>query len=373
VTAFGTFFLPGPTEVRPEVLAAMTRPMIAHRGAEFEALYARCDAGLRRVFRTRRPVFISSSSATGLMEGGVRCAPAGRVLAVVNGAFSERFAEIARACGREVDVLAVPFGRAADPDDVARRLDAGRYAAVTVAHSETSSGALTDVVAVGAAARAHGARCLVDSVTALGAAPLDFDASELDFVLTGSQKALGLPPGLAFAAATEGYMADARAAADRGRYFDLVEFEAFAAKRQTPNTPAIPLLYALEAQLTRTVGTDGDASAAPEPIEARWARHQALADATYAWVDAHTARFGIAVLAPAGERSPTVSAITLPAGTDPAAVVAAVKRRGYVVGGGYGAGKATTFRVGHMGDHTLDGLAGCLAACADALAEVTGR
>jgi aspartate aminotransferase-like enzyme len=373
MTAFGTFFLPGPTEVRPEVLAAMTRPMIPHRGAEFEALYARCDAGLRRIFRTERPVFVSSSSATGLMEAAVRCAPAGRVLAVVNGAFSDRFAEIARACGREVDVLAVPFGRAADPDEVARRLDAGRYAAVTVAHSETSSGALTDVVAVGAAARARGARCLVDSVTALGAAPLDFDASGLDFVLTGSQKALALPPGLAFAAATEAYMADARAATARGRYFDVLEFETFAAKRQTPNTPALPLLYALDAQIARTVGVDGDPAAAPEPIDARWARHAAMTAATHAWVAAHADRFGIAVLAPEGERSPTVTAVTVPAAADPAAVVSAVRRRGYVVGGGYGAGKATTFRVGHMGDHTVDGLAGCLAACGEALAEVTGR
>lgn len=368
---FGTFFLPGPTEVRPEVLAAMTRPMIPHRGAEFEALYARCDAGLRRVFRTARPVFISSSSATGLMEAAVRCAPAGRVLSVVNGAFSDRFAEIARACGRDVDVLEVPFGRGADPGDLARRLAAGpRYAAVTVAHSETSSGALTDVVAVGEAARAAGARCLVDSVTALGAAPLETDASGLDFVLTGSQKALALPPGLAFAAASADYMADARHAAGRGRYFDVVEFEAFAHKRQTPNTPALPLLYALEAQLARTVGVDGDPEAASEPAPARWARHAALAAQTHAWVDEHAGRFGVGVLAPAGERSPTVTAVTLPAGVEPARVVAAVRTRGYVVGGGYGAGKGTTFRVGHMGDHTADGLAGCLAACEAALAEV---
>lgn len=370
---FGTFFLPGPTEVRPEVLSAMTRPMIPHRGAEFEALYARCDAGLRRVFRTARPVFIASSSATGLMEGAVRCAPPGRVLAVVNGAFSERFAEIARACGRAVDVLAVPFGRAADPDDVARQLAAGPgYAAVTVAHSETSSGALTDVVAVGAAARAHGARCLVDSVTALGAAPLDFDASGLDFVLTGSQKALALPPGLAFAAATEAYMADARRATDRGRYFDVVEFETFAHKRQTPNTPALPLLYALEAQLARTVGVDGRPDAAPEPVAARWARHAAMAAQTHAWAAERAARCGVAVLAPAGERSPTVTALTLPRDVEPARLVAAVRARGYVVGGGYGAGRATTIRIGHMGDHTPEGLAGCLAACDDALAAVTG-
>jgi len=364
---FGTFFLPGPTEVRPAVLAAMLRPMIPHRGAEFEALYARCDAGLRRVFRTERPVYLSSSSATGLMEGAVRAAPAGPVLAVVTGAFSERFADIARACGRDVRVLDVPWGRAADPDDLARALAADRFAAVTVVHSETSTGALTDVRAVAAAARAHGAACLVDSVTGVGGAELHADAWQLDFVLTGSQKALALPAGLAFGVASAAFAAGAvarpAAEAARGRYFDLAEFEAYAAKRQTPNTPALSLFYALDAQLA--------AMADGEPIEARWARHRAMAEQTWAWVDARAARFGVGVLAPAGERSPTVTAVTLPEGLDSAAVVRAVAARGYTIGSGYGRLKATTFRVGHMGDHTPETLAGCLAACDDALVGLT--
>ncbi len=311
---FGTFFLPGPTEVRPAVLAAMLQPMIPHRGAHFEALYARCDAGLRRVFRTERPVYLSSSSATGLMEGAVRAAPPGAILAVVTGAFSERFADIARACGRTVQVLDVEWGRAADPDDVARALDAGapdggRFSAVTVVHSETSTGALTDVRAVAAVARARGAACLVDSVTGLGGAELHTDAWQLDFVLTGSQKALALPPGLAFGVASAEFIAAAAAhpaaEAARGRYLDLAEFEAYAPKHQTPNTPALSLFYALDAQLA--------AMDSCEPIEARWARHTAMAEQMWAWVDARAARYGIGVLAPPGERSPTVTAVTLPA------------------------------------------------------------
>lgn len=374
---FGTFFLPGPTEVRPAVLAAMLQPMLPHRGAEFEALYARCDAGLRRVFQTTRPVYLSSSSATGLMEGAVRAAPAGPVLAVITGAFAERFADIARACGRAVHTLDGPWGRAADPDAVARTLAAGvpdtlgggRFAAVTVVHSETSTGALTDVQAITAAAHAHGAACLVDSVTGIGGAPLYTDAGQLDFVLTGSQKALALPPGLAFGVASAEFIAGAAARpaaeAARGRYFDLAEFEAYAAKHQTPNTPALSLFYALDAQLA--------AMAACEPVEARWARHATMAAEMWAWVEARAERFGIGVLAPAGERSPTVTAVTLPPGLDSAAVVRVVAARGYTIGAGYGRLRATTFRVGHMGDHTPDTLAGCLAACDDALAELTAR
>ena len=118
----GTFFLPGPTEVRPEILAAMARPMISHRSKAFEAMFARLQEGLRAVFHTARPVYVSSSSATGLMEGAVRCAPPGPVLCAVGGAFGERFLQIARGCEREADVVEVPLGRAIDPDAVAQRL-----------------------------------------------------------------------------------------------------------------------------------------------------------------------------------------------------------------------------------------------------------
>jgi aspartate aminotransferase-like enzyme len=267
---FGRFFLPGPTDVHPEVLQAMVRGMLPHRGAGFEALHARLDAGLRTVFRTARPVYIGSSSATGMMEAAVRAAPPGPILAIVNGAFSDRFARIALACDREVVRLDVPLGHAADPDAVRTALGWREFAAVTVVHSESSTGALTDIRAIAALAREHGTASLVDSVTGIGATPVETDAWGLDVVLTGSQKALALPPGLAFAVASEAFIARASEVPGRGVYLDLVEFEAFAARHQTPNTPALPLLYALDAQLPRI---------AAEGIEGRWARHAAMAAA----------------------------------------------------------------------------------------------
>lgn len=359
---FGTFFLPGPTEVRPEVLEAMVQPMIPHRGRAFEALFSRVQEGLRHVFRTTRPVFVSSSSATGLMEAAVRCAPPGRVLALVNGAFSERFADIARRCGRETDAVSAPSGGVVELDDVARRLAAERYAVVTVVHSETSTGALSDVRAVQELAREHGALCLVDSVTGIGGAPLEFDAWELDFALTGSQKALALPPGLAFAVASEEYMRHVREAPARGVYFDLAEFERYVARDQTPNTPALSLLYAADRQL---------ALIREEGMEQRWARHHAMAELTWRWADALGTRRGadFRILATPGQRSPTVTAVTLPVGLPSSRVTAAVAARGYTIGGGYGEVKETTFRIGHMGDHTPEGLAACLAAVEDALAD----
>ena len=281
--AFGTFFLPGPTEVHAEVLAAMLRPMMPHRGAAFEALFARCVRGLQTVFRTTRPVYVSSSSATGLMEGAVRAAPPGPILALVNGAFSERFARIATACGRETELMQVPLGASFDLGAVRAQLAARAWAAITVVHSETSTGVLTDVHALTVLAHEFDVPCLVDSVTGVGGTPVEADGWALDFVLTGSQKALALPPGLAFGVASERFIAQAKSGVARGVYFDLVEFESYGAKHQTPNTPALSLLYALDAQLPRI---------AAEGIEGRWARHAAMADATHAWVAALAQRTG---------------------------------------------------------------------------------
>ena len=360
---FGTFFLPGPTDVRPEVLAAMTRPMIGHRGPAFEEMFARIQAGLRHVFRTKRPVYVSSSSATGMMEASIRCAPQGAILSLVNGAFSERYARIAAACVRDTEVLDVPLGQTFRLRDIEARLAEKRFAAVTVVHSETSTGVLTDVRAINDLAHRYGAMCLVDSVTGVAGVPLDFDGWGMDFVLTGSQKALALPPGLGFAAASAAYVEHAKAVADRGIYFDIVEFEKFASKHQTPNTPAISLLYALELQLESIV-TEG--------IERRWARHEAMRAATERWVETYASRLGIALrmFAPEGARSPTVSTICLPDGVTASAMVKAVAARGFTIGGGYGKGGEQAVRIGHMGDHTVETLGRCLAACENALVEL---
>ena len=356
----GTFFLPGPTEVRPGILQALSRPMLPHRSPAFEAIYARCDAGLRTIFRTSRPVYIASASATGLMEGAIRCAPAGVVLSLVNGAFSERFAQVGQSCGRTVVRDHVALGMHHTPDNVSALLASSGARVVTLTHSETSTGAMNDIAALARVVHAAGAVILVDSVTGLAGAVVETDGWELDFVFTGSQKALALPPGLALGVASEAFIAAAAHNTDRGTYFDLVEFEKYAAKNQTPNTPAISLFYALAAQVE---------AIASEGMEARWARHHAMQSLTIAWAerlgaDVHPA-FGI--LAPASGRSPTVSCVTLPDSIIGSAVAASVAKRGYVIGAGYGPLRDRTIRIGHMGDHTERGLTHCLAVVREVL------
>lgn len=357
--SFGTFFLPGPTEVRPEVLRAMTRPMIPHRGKEFEALFARVQRGLQPVFVTSRPVFIATSSATGLMEAGIRCAPAGRVLSLVNGAFSARFAHIAEACGRDVTRFEIPWGMVHDPAEVDRILASGDFSVVTVVHSETSTGALNEIRAISDVAHGHGAICLIDSVSGVGGAELRFDEWKLDYVLTGSQKAIAIPPGLAFAVASDAFMqrlaAEPAPMSARGAYFDLVEFESYVRKNQAPNTPAISLYYALDAQLEAIVR---------EGIEKRWKRHAEMALRTVMWAeDLSDGVPGLRILARPEGRSPTVSAIVLPDGVTSDHIVAGVAAEGFTIGAGYGKLKSGTIRIGHMGDHTVAGVERCLEAC----------
>ena len=347
-TPIGRFFLPGPTEVDPEVLAAQTHPMIGHRGSAIQELIAEIEVGLKQVFLTDHPVVISTSSATGLMEAGIRNGVGQRrVLSLVNGAFSKRFADIATACGRGVDIWEVPWGEYHDPAAVAGHLASGDYDAVTVTHSETSTGVLQDLEGLArVVGRDESALLLVDSVTGICGTEVRTDDWGLDWVLTGSQKAMALPPGLAFGVASDEMLERSATLPDKGVYFDLVALTHSLEALQTPATPAISLMYALRLQLERILA---------EGIEARWKRHTAMRERTLEWVDERS-ELGLAPYAPEGHRSPTITCISLPervAGPD---VVKAMKDRDWVIGSGYGKLKETTIRIGHMGDRTVDEL-----------------
>lgn len=356
----GRFFLPGPTEVRPDVLAAQTGAMIGHRGRDIEELMGSIQDGLQAVFLTERPVVVSTSSATGLMEAAVRNGvAAGRVLNLVNGAFSSRFAEIALSCGREIDRWAVGWGEVHDPDELAERLEPGGYQAVTLSHSETSTGALQDLRSIAEVVSMHEETLLlVDSVTGIGGVETRTDDWGIDFILTGSQKALAMPPGLAFGVASSAMMERAASVTDSGWYFSLPRLMDKLEVNQTPATPAISLMYALDTQLRNIV---------EETMERRWRRHEEMQQMIFDWVDETAASgVGAGVFATEGNRSPTVTCVTLPEGVEGPTVVRGMRDRGWVVGGGYGKLKQSTFRIGHMGDHTTEELGALL----DILSEV---
>jgi aspartate aminotransferase-like enzyme len=361
MSQFGKFFLPGPTEVKPDILATLTRPMISHRGSEIETMMTRIDERLQQVFRTSHPVFTVTSSATGLMEGGVRNTVQERLLCLVNGAFSKRFHKAAVNSGIPCDKLEVDFGAAHTPDMLADALKKTHYDVVSVVHSETSTGVLNPIRELAEVAHAAGDVVMViDTVSSMAAAPIECGAWELDYVLTGSQKAIALPPGLAFCTANERIMNRAKASKIRGLYFDLVEIHTSWTKHQSPNTPAVSLLYALDAQLEQMMN---------EGMEARWARHAAMAQRTWQWVDEQRGKGrDLRVLAPDGYRSPAVTCISAPAGRTGPQIVSAMKAKGFVITPGYGEAKDSMIRIGHMGEHTVDELNVLLAALDEVLA-----
>jgi aspartate aminotransferase-like enzyme len=294
-----------------------------------------------------------------MMEAGIRCSPPGPILSLVNGAFSERFAHIAETCGRPVDRYAVEWGSVHSVGELEVYLTKRTYAAVTVVHSETSTGALNDIRALSDSAHSHGVTCLVDSVSGLGGTEVQTRDWKLDYVLTGSQKALALPPGLAFSTASTAFIESARHAAGRGVYFDLVEMDDFAAGGQVPTTPALSLMYALDAQLE---------AIRQEGIENRWKRHTTMSQITSQWLDkCRDSGVELNNIVQPEFRSPTVSAIRTPKEFSTADFIRSVAERGIRLATGYGKLKSDTFRIGHMGDHSPATLEGCLAACEAAI------
>lgn len=357
MTGFGRFFLPGPTDVHPDILAAMNRPMIGHRSAAMEALLQNMAPRLQALARTKRPVLVGTCSATGFMEMAARNGIRRRALAIVNGSFSERFAVIAANSGKEVVRLDVPLGSAVEPDMVRDALKRTPVDAVTIVHSETSTGVLQDLENIAKAVREFDdVLFLVDAVTSMAGSPVEHDHWGLDFTLTGSQKALALPPGLAVGVGSERMLERAKTLDNRGVYFDLVTFEQATVKHQPTNTPALSLMYALDLQLARIEQEGG--------IEARWQRHDAMRRRVEEWA----ASRGLSYVPREGRRSWTTSCIKLPAGKGSKEVVSAIKKEGWVIGAGYGALKDTTFRIGHMGDHTVAGVEALLPVIERALA-----
>lgn len=329
---------PGPTMVPPEVLLAMAQPVIHHRTPEFEALFAEVRRGLQWLFQTRQEVLILAASGTGAMEGAVvnLCSPGEAVLVLKGGKFGERWAEICQAYGLTVIPLEVPYGKAVDPQEVAAALRKHPgLAAVFATHSETSTGVLNDLEAIAAIVRQTPALLVVDAITSLGVVDLPTDAWRLDVVVGASQKAIMLPPGLAFACLSE----RAWAAAGRARlpryYFNFLTERKSQAGHQTAWTPAVSLIAGLKAALDLLQA---------EGLPGIFARHERLARATRAAV----AALGLSLFA---ERpSPAATAVKVPQGLDGGAIVRTLRdKHGLSIAGGQGSMKGKIFRIATLG------------------------
>lgn len=349
------YFLPGPTYVRRDVREAMLADLFGHRSAEMGRLYASVAPKLPPIFRTAGDVYIATSSATLAMQGAIQSTVPERVLHLVCGAFSGRWYDISVMLGRTADKIEVPWGEAIDPEVVRQALRRQRYDAVAFAHSETSTGVLNPAEEIARVVREESdALVLVDTVSSLAGTAVEIDQWGLDVVLTGSQKALSIPPGLAFFTLSERAIARAERAANRGFYTDLLRYREMHAKGGTISTPAISTLFAADLQLGHILD---------EGIEERWERHRVC----HRMVEDWAARSGFEFLA-ASHRSPTVSCLLPPPGIDAPRLVETLAEAGWTIGPGYGKLKPSSIRLGHMGEVGPAHLSGLLEAIDAAIA-----
>ncbi|SDU10559.1 aspartate aminotransferase [Verrucomicrobium sp. GAS474] len=334
-------FIPGPVEVSAKTMAAFSKPMIGHRSKDFQNLYASIQPGLQKLFMTRQPVFVSTSSAWGVMEGAIRNLVAKKVLTCMNGAFSDKWYDVALKAGKQAEKLQVEWGQPIRGAAIEEKLKTGEFDAVTLIHNETSTGTMSPIEEIAEVARRYpDVSFIVDVVSSLSVLPIDFDALGFDVLLAGTQKALALPSGASVFSVSERAFAKAEKQKDRGYYIDFLEFRKNHESSMTPTTPSIAHFYALQSKLE-----DMEA----EGVEARHARHLKNATITRAWAKNH----GFELFPDAGYESIGLTCVRNVRNVDIAKVISHLKANHHaVIDGGYGKIKGTTFRISHMGDES---------------------
>lgn len=349
--------IPGPVEVSPGTYEAMATPMIGHRSKDFVALYDDVHPRLQEMMGTKQPVFLSTSSAWGVMEGSIRNLVAKKVLCCCSGAFSDKWVDVAKRCGKEAEALQYDWGVPIDPADVDAKLATGEFDVVTFIHNETSTGVMNPLEEVAAVVNKYDDVLLVtDTVSSFSVVPINVDELGVDVLLTGSQKALALPPGLGLFTVSEAAFERSAGIDDRGYYFDFHEFKKNQEKSMTPSTPCIATIYGLRHQLDVIF---------EEGLENRYARHAKLNDIVADWVTAN----GFEFFAPEGYRSKSLTCIKNNKEIDIAALQKVMREEHKMqIDGGYGQIKGTTFRLSNMGDETEETIGNLLSALDKALA-----
>lgn len=349
-------FIPGPVEVSAKTWAAFSKPMIGHRSEAFRELYRSIHPRLQTLFGTKQPVFLSTSSAWGVMEAAIRNLVSARVLNCMCGAFSDKWLDVSRRCGKEAHPLQVDWGRPIDPAALDEKLASGDFNAVTLIHNETSTGVMSPLERICAVVRKYpGVVLIVDTVSSFSAVPIAMDELGIDVLLTGSQKALALPPGFSLFAASEKAFARAQTQKDRGYYFDFLEFKKNQENDMTPTTPSIAHIHALESKLDDIFA---------EGLANRYERHARTNALVHDWV--HNRGFDF--FAEEGYRSKTLTCVKNSRGIDVPKLARDLREKHHlVIDPGYGKIKGQTFRLSNMGDETEESVSHLLTCLDDVL------
>ncbi len=329
-------FTPGPTDVPPEVLIEMAKPIFHHRTATFKEMFAAVNDGLKKIFRTSNDVLTISGSGTAGMEAAIACAvPRDKKVLISNGGkFGERWVKVAKVYGLDVDEVKFEWGTALTADVVKEKLATGEYGAVITVYSETSTATACDLKAIADVVRDTDALLIVDAITALGVLPLETDAWGIDIVASGSQKAFMLPPGLAMLSVSEKAWKVIDTITPPCFFLNLKAYRKSVADNDTPYTPAVTLIRGLKVavDMINEIG-----------IEKVWARAALLAKAV------RTAAEAMGLKVCSQTPSDSVSAISLPEGIDDSIRKKLQAKYGCSVAGGQDGWKGKVIRINHMG------------------------
>jgi aspartate aminotransferase-like enzyme len=349
-------FIPGPVEVSEKTWAAFRRPMIGHRGEDFRALYRSIHPRLQTLFGTKQPVFLSTSSAWGVMEASIRNLVSRRVVNCMCGAFSDKWLDVSRRCGKSAEPLQVDWGKHIDPAALDEKLATGDFDAITLIHNETSTGVMNPLAEICAVVRKYpDVALIVDSVSSFSAVPIPMDELGIDVLLTGSQKALALPPGFSLFAVSEKGFSRAEQQKDRGYYFDFLEFKTNQENDITPTTPSIGHIHALESKLDDIFA---------EGLPNRYERHARTNALVHDWVRKRDFDF----FAEKSYRSKTLTCVKNSRGIDIPKLARDLREKHHlVIDPGYGKIKGQTFRLSNMGDETEETVARLIESLDDVL------
>lgn len=336
-------FIPGPVEVSADVLQKLAEPMIGHRSKDASALQKRISDHIRTLLKTESQILLSTSSGSGLMEGAVRSCTARRAAVFSVGAFGKRWYEMAVANGVPADLFEVEWGQATNPEMIEKALATGQYDLITITHNETSTGIMNPVETLAPVWKKHPEVIVcMDTVSSAGGTRIEVDDLGVDICIASTQKALGLPPGLAVCTFSPRAVERAQKVPNRGYYLDLLALYDYIQSKdyQYPSTPALSLMFALDYQLDKIMA---------EGPERRYARHIEMAEEVRGW-----ARRNFALFADERYLSNTLTTIVNTRDVDVAALNKELGVRGYQISNGYGKMKDKTFRIAHMADASLD-------------------
>ncbi len=340
-------FIPGPVKVDGDVLEQLARPTLGHRGKEYAQLQGETVEMLKRILFTKQNVFLSTSSASGIWEAAIRncLAPGETLLATGCGAFSDKWGDVARMCGADVDELKVDWGQPILPELIDEKLATGKYAAITLVHNETSTGLTNPVVEISEMTKAKYPDVLVfvDTVSGMVGLPLKFDELGWDVAFASVQKAFAIPPGFAVAAVSNRALEKSKGVPNRGYYFNFELWAKSAEKNQTLVTPNVQHIMALNYQCHKLVN---------EGMENVWKRHAQMGEFVRGW-----AKENFELFCDEKYASNTLTTIKNTRGINVAETIAAIQQKhNTIFGNGYGKLKEATFRIAHMGDITMDDL-----------------